>query len=149
MFDKMKEFLEIQELIQDFNNEMSILEVNSNIKIKKHFLNFQLNKLVQTQSELNEYFRELETLEEEFKNLIQEFQREGENISGRIKKQNKSFLRDLEIESTDFLENVKEKAADDSKADEMAKVIIPYSTKHRPCSPCFNSFLVSRKYLSF
>ena len=118
----MNEIVEISSLFQSFYENLSPKE-SSSLEIKKSFLVFQLQKLVQAHSDLKECLRELEDLDHEWNSLSKTFAQESNLIGDKLKKQKCSLIREFESDIASFLENVKMKTADDSKADAMAKVI--------------------------
>ena len=118
----MNEIVEISSLFQSFYENLNPKE-SSSLEIKKSFLVFQLQKLVQAHSDLKECLRELEDLDHEWNSLSKTFTQESKLIGDKLKKQKCSLIREFDSDIASFLENVKTKTADDSKADAMAKVI--------------------------
>lgn len=130
-------YKEIANVFHSFENMSPQESVNSHLEIKKQFLNFQLQKLVQLHSSLKESLKELEDVDKEWKILSKEFSKEVKLMEEQLNREKSSLLKEFKSGINDFLENVKMKTADDSKADAMAKVTF-IKTENSRCFPCFN-----------
>jgi hypothetical protein len=117
----------MQNLLKQVDNLFSIentrpQESTDSLVIKKHFLNFQIHKLVQLQSELEDCLRELDVVDSEISSLNTEFSKEFSKVEQELKRDKLKLSKKLKSDICDFLQNVTSKNEQDAKADQMAKV---------------------------
>jgi hypothetical protein len=132
----------MQKFVKEISNLLSIENLSSkesvdSLVIKKHFLNFQIHKLVQLQSNLGECLRELDIVDSDLSTLNSQFTKESLKMEQDLKKEKSRLAKKLKSDASEFLENVKMKNEQDFKADQMAKVSYKL-LKNSLCCPCFN-----------